>query len=110
MSQVKHKPPSRVRYEANNPTISFRASEEFRDRLKKAMNKTGKSYADIMRDGLGRQTKAEEKAYERGYQAGLRQVKMKEFSAICPWCNGEFIRESMSLICKLCQKEYGLIK
>jgi len=110
MPQAKHKPPSRERYEANNPTISFRASKELRAKLKKVMDKTGKSYADIMKDGLGMQTKSEEKAYKKGYQAGLKQVQMEQFSAICPWCNREIWRESMSLICKLCQREYGLIK
>ena len=43
------KSPSKIRYEQNNPTVSFRVSREPYDRLQAE----GKSYVDILKTGLG---------------------------------------------------------
>jgi len=73
MPKAKHKPPSRERYEANNPTVSFRVSRELYEKLNEIREKTGKSYADIIKEWLGVQEPTIQKTYNRGYNAGHKE-------------------------------------
>jgi len=75
MPKNKHKPPSRVRYEEKNPTISFRVSVEIYEKLCKIREKTGKSYADIIKEGMGVQEPMVKDTYTRGYRAGYDKGK-----------------------------------
>jgi len=70
MPKAKHKPPSRERYETNNPTVSFRASRGLHEKLNEIREKTGKSYADIIKESLGVQKTQAKNAYKKGYDAG----------------------------------------
>jgi|GEM_PF-3477436 len=47
--------PSRIKYEQEHPTISFRLDKETYTRLKKHLQGTGHSYADFNKDALGRE-------------------------------------------------------
>jgi predicted RNA-binding Zn-ribbon protein involved in translation (DUF1610 family) len=49
------KPPSRRRYEEQNPTVSFRLKRELKEDLKEHLKGTGCSYADFVKDALGRE-------------------------------------------------------
>jgi len=51
--RVKHKPPSRIRYEQNHPVISCRVPKEVYDRFQDMREMTGKSFADILTEGIG---------------------------------------------------------
>ncbi len=50
---VKKTPPSRVRYEAANPTVSCRVPKEVYDRLQWVRRTEGRSFADVLKIGLG---------------------------------------------------------
>lgn len=49
------KKPSRVAYEETHPTISFRLDIETHDRLKEHLKTTGCSFANFVKDALGRE-------------------------------------------------------
>jgi hypothetical protein len=55
MTKKKNKPPSRQRYEKENPTISFRLDKESHQRLKKHLRQSGCSVTDFVKDALGRE-------------------------------------------------------
>ena len=84
MVKVKHKPPSRVRYESAHPTVTCRVSRELYARLQEVREKYGQSFADILKVGLGVQDAAAEASYNDGLRVGyengrheaLRLVKL----------------------------------
>jgi len=47
------KPPSRIRYEAEHPTVSCRVPKDIYDRLQTIKDAQGRSFADILKVGLG---------------------------------------------------------
>ena len=91
---TKTKPPSRVRYEQSNPTESCRISSEIYDRLQAAKKSEAKSFADILKIGLGilelrekdtrkirRQSRAE--GYREGYAEAEHIYKVTHPCCIC---------------------------
>jgi len=73
---TKRQPPSRVRYEQSHPTVSCRISSEVYDRLQAAKKSEAKSFADILKIGLGileLREKDERKARRRGRAEGYRE-------------------------------------
>jgi len=73
---VKNKPPSRVRYEQAHPTVSCRISRKIYDRLQIFREIEGRSFADILKVGLGMlEVHAEKKAElaEKGLKAGCKK-------------------------------------
>lgn len=54
-SKQAKKKPSRVAYEESHPTISFRLDRETHDSLKEHLTATGYSFADFVKDALGRE-------------------------------------------------------
>jgi hypothetical protein len=94
---MEKKSPSRIKYEQNNPVVSFRISKELYDSLQKAKEKQGMSYTDILRVGLGLITptiRSEEKiklqAYDKGWEQG-NEMALEAFAITYP--------------CKKCKKE-----
>jgi len=77
----KHIPPSRLKYERNNPTISCRVNQEELRKLREIQRKTGFSLAQVLRQGLGVQIAESRKAYENGYRDGFGR-----FRAPCSKC------------------------
>ncbi len=70
------KAPSRVRYEQAHPTVSCRVSRELYDRLKAARKREARSFADILKIGLGVlevQAKKESEVRKRARAAGYRE-------------------------------------
>jgi len=49
------KPPSRERYELENPTVSCRLDQETHQRLSEYLQNTGTSLSDFLKDSLGRE-------------------------------------------------------
>jgi hypothetical protein len=94
LSRSARKPPSRVRYEQRNPTVSCRLSRDIRARLEKVKKLEGKSFADILKTGLGileihvREKETARKAgqaegYRRGYSEAERLYKVNYPCNMC---------------------------
>lgn len=80
MTKVKRKPPSRIRYEQTHPTVSCRISKEAYDRLQEVKEGEGRSFADVLKIGLGileLKAKKDEKAYSRGYNDGYYEAELE---------------------------------
>lgn len=86
MAKGKRKAPSRIRYEQSHPTISCRVPRETYDRLQDIKLKEKRSFADILKIGLGMlELRAEEKdeAYSRGHDDGYLEAEL-EFKVTFP--------------------------
>lgn len=73
----KRKPPSRIRYEQRNPTISCRVPAEFKEELNAHLQMTGQSLSGWIQDAFeGREdtVKEAERAYWRGWEKGADQA------------------------------------
>ena len=68
MVKVKHKPPSRIRYEQTHPVIAIRVNAELYHKLKELKEMGDKSFADILKEALGIQKKSAGRAYSRGHE------------------------------------------
>ena len=89
MARKRRVPPSRVRYEQHNPTVSVRVSREMYDRLKALREQSGKSLGDILREALGVQEPATRAAYSRGHRKGCADTeKLYRVDFRCSVCNG----------------------
>ncbi len=89
MARKRRVPPSRVRYEQHNPTVSVRVSREMYDRLKALRERSGKSLGDILREALGVQEPATRAAYSRGHRKGYADAeKLYPVDYRCSVCNG----------------------
>jgi len=78
MTKRNKKSPSRVRYEEFNPTVSCRVSREVYDQLKRVKDSENRSFADILKIGLGiLEVKAAEEgeSYAEGYSDGSRDTE-----------------------------------
>jgi len=53
VESMKKKPPSRERYDKKCPVVSIRVPEKVYRRLQETTKKTGMSYADVLKVGLG---------------------------------------------------------
>ena len=89
MARNRRVPPSRVRYEQHNPTVSVRVSKEMYDRLKALRERSGTSLGDILREALGVQEPATRAAYSRGHRKGCADTeKLYRVDYRCSVCNG----------------------
>lgn len=74
MNGKKHKPPSRISYEKNNPVFSVRMPKEWHDTLNKQLEDAGQSRKDFLAQALGIKTESyksiKKKAYDEGYDRG----------------------------------------
>ena len=76
---TKKPPPSRVRYEAANPTVSCRVPKEVYDRLQAVGREKGRSFADVLKIGLGileARAKEEEEIMEDAFSQGLEHGRL----------------------------------
>ncbi len=88
MKKNKHKPPSRERYEKNNPVWSVRMPKEWIDELKAVLEANGQSRRDFLGGALKKQTlNAEEirvtwrkKGYNQGYERGNEDGDKKGYT------------------------------
>ena len=99
MAPKRRVPPSRTRYEQQNPTVSIRVSKEMYDRLKALKEQGDKSLGDILREALGVQEPATRAARSRGYRKGgyADAKKLYRVNFRCSVCNGRlFIDDDTS--------------
>lgn len=90
-----HKPPSRIKYEEKNPTVSCRVSKETYNRLKGILKKDKKSMADILKIGLGLlevKVEKENAVYQQGYKAGILKPKENSKSFIAVRYAGKLLK------------------
>ena len=88
MKKNKHKPPSRERYEKNNPVWSVRMPKEWIDELESELEANGQSRRDFLGVALKKQTlNAEEirvtwrkKGYNQGYEIGHEDGDKKGYA------------------------------
>lgn len=64
------KPPSRVRYEASHPTVSFRVTKTEYAKLQGMRKKSGLSLGEMVRRVLEIREKETNEAYNRGFRSG----------------------------------------
>lgn len=87
---TRRKPPSRVRYEAQNPTVSCRVPKDVYERMEELRNSEDMSFADILKVGLGKlEPKAQQSAkarkigYEEGYDEARRRYCVTYACDVC---------------------------
>ena len=66
--KTKHKMPSRARYDESHPVISGRLDRDTYDRLKGHLEESGCSFADFVKDTLGREDSMIEKRVKSWHQ------------------------------------------
>lgn len=78
----KKKAPSRVKYDRDHPTVSCRVPREIYDRLQAVKDAEGRSFADILKAGLGlfevrarKEAEVRKQAYVEGYKAGYAEAE-----------------------------------
>ena len=66
--------PSKIKYDAKHPVLSFRLSLELKERLESYIEEKGISNADFIKEALdvkgARDEELKEEAYDAGYEAG----------------------------------------
>lgn len=83
LKSKKKRTPSRIRYEQNHPTVSWRVSKELYDRLQAVKDAEGKSTTDVLKVGVGlleikvrKEKKVRDQAYDEGYGDGSRDAEV----------------------------------
>lgn len=78
----KRRTPSRIRYEQNHPTVSWRASKELYDRLQAVKEAEGLSNTDILKVAVGllevkvsKEKEARSQGYEKGFEKGYEEAE-----------------------------------
>jgi hypothetical protein len=69
---MRKKYPSQIRYETNNPTITFRVKIKEKDMIKNMANHSGKSISELVRIALLNLEKDFTHAYESYYESGKK--------------------------------------
>ena len=87
----KQVPPSRLRYETANPTISIRVSQELKEELEELKITSGLSLADILNAGLEKLKPDVDQFYDQGLKEGYEmgyEIAEEEFKvmATCSGC------------------------
>lgn len=78
--RTKNKPPSRQKYEKNNPTVSARMSTANRDKLRLVLRKQGTTLSKVLIAFATEQQiklKSIEEAQKTGYEFGFRDAKSR---------------------------------
>lgn len=99
----KGKTPSRIKYEREHPTVSFRVSKELFDRLEAVKKAEGKSNTDVLKAGVGLlevKVREEEEVrlegYKDGYDKGYREAKARyQVTYQCKVCRERITVDSL---------------
>ena len=78
-------PPSRPRYEASHPTVSFRVDLDLYGELKALKEKANLSVADILKVGLERCEPLVGEAFHNGFMSALSEA----YESVCDTCEDE---------------------
>ena len=80
-------PPSRRRYEASHPTVSFRVDLDLYAQLKGLKEKANLSVADVLRVGLGICKPVVGEAFQNGFMSALAEA----YEAVCEDCEDQLV-------------------
>ena len=78
-------PPSRRRYEAAHPTVSFRVDLDLYAQLKGLKEKANLSVADVLKVGLERCEPLVGEAFRNGFMSALSEA----YESVCDTCEDE---------------------
>jgi len=78
-------PPSRQRYEASHPTVSFRVDLDLYTQLKGLKEKANLSVADVLKVGLERCEPVVGEAFHNGFMSALAEA----YQTVCDDCEEE---------------------
>ena len=78
-------PPSRRRYEASHPTVSFRVDLDLYAQLKALKEKANLSVADVLKVGLERCEPLVGEAHHIGFMEALAEA----YESVCDTCEDE---------------------
>ena len=78
-------PPSRRRYEASHPTVSFRVDLDLYAQLKGLKEKANLSVADVLKVGLERCGPLVGEAHHTGFMSALSEA----YELVCDTCEDE---------------------
>lgn len=99
-STKKKPPPSRLRYEESHPVISFRTAKGIYDQLEEVREKTGQSWADLIKVALNLQKpvltrKPDDRELKVAFEEGWEEA-WKEYSMVfpCSKCGKDIIVDS----------------
>jgi len=88
MKKTKHKPPSRIKYEENNPVFSTRMPKEWHDKLNQLLKDTGQSRKDFMGISLKKQYAKYETLKEKNFDEGFdKAYNIYAIWYFCSFCN-----------------------
>ena len=79
----KHKPPSRIRYEHNNPVVSFRVKKEWYEEFKKFLDEQQLSIGDFFRIAFSKQKRNYAISRNHGYKKAKNEWAIWFFCDIC---------------------------
>ena len=82
-NQIRRKYPSQIRYEENNPTITFRMKKNEKERIKSMAERSGKSISELVRISLLGLEKDFSKAYNDSYTKGMNDWAIWVFCYKC---------------------------
>lgn len=99
MSKTRHKPPSRIRYEKNNPIVSFRIKKTSYEELKTLLKNQGNSIGDFFKVALKKQQIDYDKLTAGGYDKGFEDGHEDGFGE--GWEKGF---NCFNVPCKICGK------
>ena len=71
--------PSQIKYEKNNPTITFRMKKHEKERIRLMVESSGKSISQLVRENLLQA----EKNYSDAYEKGKEQHRIWIFCNVC---------------------------
>ena len=80
-------PPSRRRYEACHPTVSFRVDLDLYAQLKALKEKANLSVADVLKVGLEKSEPLVGEAFQNGFMSALAEA----YEAVCEDCEDQLM-------------------
>ena len=83
----KHKPPSRLKYENDHPTVSARIDRATYQQLRDLRQRSGISMAEILLVGLDRLAPMVGSAFNKGLMHGLSDA----YAVSCPGCQDDIL-------------------
>ena len=79
----RHVPPSRRRYERENPTVSFRLPRSLHTDLSQILDVSEQSFADFVKEALGVKKRSVGAAYDTGYRAAKEDYLVTYPCTVC---------------------------
>ncbi len=81
--RTRRAPPSRLRYEHEHPTVSFRVPRVLYDNLKEILAINEQSFADFVKEALGAKTLNVEASYIKGYTSAKEAYLVTYRCRVC---------------------------